>query len=93
MRNNVQLIGHIGSISPKSKEYGNVNFKIIVHDTYQNAMGEVVSSDIEFDCVAWGKVAEIAEKYLSPKTIVAVAGKLTPNKLFLEITVQEIMVL
>jgi single-strand DNA-binding protein len=49
---------------------------VATHETYRNAQGEKVTETTWHNLVAWGKVAEIAEKYLTKGKEVAVEGKL-----------------
>lgn len=49
---------------------------IATKDTYKNATGEKVTETQWHNLVAWGKTAEIAEKYLKKGNEVAVEGKL-----------------
>ena len=80
LRNNVQLIGNLG-MNPevKSLESGSTvaKFSIATSDRYKNNKGEQVEETTWHNLVAWGKTAEIAEKYLKKGSQVAVDGKLT----------------
>ena len=46
------------------------------NESYRNASGEKVTETTWHNLVAWGKVAEIAEKYLVKGSEVALEGKL-----------------
>ena len=46
------------------------------NESYRNAKGEKVTETTWHNLVAWGKVADIAEKYLNKGTEVAIEGKL-----------------
>ena len=80
LRNNVQLIGNLG-MNPEVKtlESGSTvaKFSIATSDRYKNNKGEQVEETTWHNLVAWGKTAEIAEKYLKKGSQVAVDGKLT----------------
>ena len=79
IRNKVQLIGNLGQIPEvRTTENGKkvARFSIATNDTYRNANGEKVSETSWHNVVAWGKLAEIAEKYLTKGKEVAVEGKL-----------------
>ena len=80
LRNNVQLIGNLG-MNPEVKtlESGSTvaKFSIATSDRYKNNKGEQVEETTWHNVVAWGKTAEIAEKYLKKGSQVAVDGKLT----------------
>ncbi len=79
LRNKVQLIGHLGGV-PEVKEFGTgkkmVKFTMATNETYKNAQGERVTETQWHNVVTWGKVAEIAELYLSKGKEVAIEGKL-----------------
>jgi single-strand DNA-binding protein len=51
-------------------------FSIATHDVYRGANGEKVQETFWHNLVAWGKLAEIAEKYLGRGSEVAIEGKL-----------------
>ncbi len=80
LRNNVQLIGNLG-MNPEVKtlESGSTvaKFSIATSDRYKNNKAEQVEETTWHNVVAWGKTAEIAEKYLKKGSQVAVDGKLT----------------
>jgi single-strand DNA-binding protein len=79
IRNKVQLIGNLGQLPEiRTTESGKkvAHFSIATHDNYRNAKGEKVSETSWHNVVAWGKLAEIAEKYLTKGKEVAVVGKL-----------------
>lgn len=79
LKNKVQLIGNLGN-SPEVKTTENgkklARFSIATNENYRNAKGEKVKETTWHNLVAWGKVAEIAEKYLTKGKEVAVEGKL-----------------
>lgn len=79
MKNRVQLIGNLGQ-DPEIKNLENGNkmakMSIATNETYKNAKGEYVTETQWHNIVAWGKVAEVAEKYLKKGSEVVVDGKL-----------------
>jgi single-strand DNA-binding protein len=79
LRNKVQLIGHLGNVPEvKNTDAGKklVRFSIATNETYRNAKGEKVKETQWHSLIAWGKVADIAEKYLNKGSEVAIEGKL-----------------
>lgn len=82
LKNKVQLIGNLGNAPEvRNTESGKklVRFSIATSETYRNAKGEKVKETQWHNLIAWGKVAEIAEKYLTKGTEVAIEGKLMNN--------------
>ncbi len=82
LKNKVQLIGNLGNAPEvRNTESGKklVRFSIATNETYRNAKGEKVKETQWHNLIAWGKVAEIAEKYLTKGTEVAIEGKLMNN--------------
>ena len=79
LKNKVQLIGNLGG-KPEVKETENgkklVTFSIATNESYRNAKGEKITETQWHRVVAWGKVAEIAEKYLDKGKEIAIEGKL-----------------
>ena len=79
LRNKVTLIGHIG------KEVEIVNFEkgmkatvsLATNDYYTNSLGEKVEETQWHNLVAFGKTAEIMQKYVQKGKEIAVEGKLT----------------
>ena len=53
-----------------------VKFSVATNEIYRNANGEKIKETQWHNLVAWGKVADIAEKYLLKGTEVAIEGKL-----------------
>lgn len=79
LKNKVQLIGNLGQNPEiKTTESGRklARFSIATHETYRNAKGETVKETQWHNMVAWGKVAEISEKYLTKGSEVVIEGKL-----------------
>jgi single-strand DNA-binding protein len=79
LKNKVQLIGNLGN-NPEVKtlESGKkmAKFSIATNETYRNAKGEKELETQWHNLIAWGKVAEIAEKFLQKGSEVALEGKL-----------------
>jgi len=79
LKNKVQLIGNLGA-NPEVKTTENgkklARFSIATNEVYRNAKGDKVTETQWHNVIAWGKVAEIAEKYLFKGSEVAVEGKL-----------------
>ncbi len=79
LRNKVQLIGNLGNAPEvRTTENGKklAQFNVATSESYRNAKGEKVTETQWHRVVAWGKVAEIAEKYLDKGKEVALEGKL-----------------
>lgn len=78
MRNSVTLIGHLGKdpevkVFEKSKK---TSFSLATNDAYKNAKGEMVKDTQWHNLVIWGKLADVAGKYLKKGSFVAIEGKL-----------------
>jgi len=80
MKNRVQLIGHVGQ-DPEVKTVGNnrklANLTLATNDHYYNDAGEKVEQTEWHRLTAWGKTAEIIEKYVSKGKEIGIQGKLT----------------
>jgi len=79
LKNKVQLIGNLGNAPEvKTTETGKklARFNVATNESYRNAKGEKVTETTWHNLVAWGKVAEIAEKYLQKGSEIAIEGKL-----------------
>lgn len=80
LKNKVQLIGNLGNAPEiKNLESGKkmARLSIATNESYKKENGERVTETQWHNVIAWGKVAEIAEQYLSKGSEVAVEGKLT----------------
>jgi single-strand DNA-binding protein len=79
LRNKVQLIGHLGK-NPEIKIFESgrkkASFSIATNETYRNAKGEKVEETHWHNVIAWGKLAEIAEKHFVKGKQLALEGKL-----------------
>ena len=80
LRNKVQLIGNVGN-EPEitNLESGKkvAKFSIATNESYKDSNGEKVTNTQWHNIVAWGKIAEIIEKYVGKGKEVALEGKLT----------------
>lgn len=80
MKNTVQLIGNVGN-DPEIKNLDGgrklANLTIATNDSYKNDKGEKVEQTEWHKVVAWGKTAEIIEKYVTKGKEIAIEGKLT----------------
>jgi len=105
LKNKIQLIGHLGN-PPEVKNTENgkkmARFSIATNEDYTNAKGEKVRETTWHNIVAWGKVAEIVEKFLVKGSEVIIEGKLINRsyhdkegvkKYITEVEVNELMML
>lgn len=80
LKNSVRLIGNLGQ-NPEVKNVSTgkkvARFSIATSDKYKNEKGETITETYWHNLVAWGKLAEIVEKYLQKGNEVAIEGKLT----------------
>ena len=105
LKNKVQLIGNLGNVPEvRNTESGKkmVRFSVATNESYRNVKGEKITETQWHNLVAWGKVADIAEKYLAKGTEVAIEGKLVNRnytdkagikKYLTEIQVHELLLL
>lgn len=80
LRNKVTLIGHTGKeVEIYNFENGNrkATVTLATNDYYSNASGERVEETQWHNLVAFGKSAEVLEKYVPKGKEIAVEGKLT----------------
>ncbi len=79
LRNRVQLFGNPG-MDPEviNLENGNklAKFSMATNDYYKNAKGEKVTETQWHNLVAWGKTAELVEKFVRKGKELGVEGKL-----------------
>ena len=105
LRNSVQLIGNLG-MDPEVKtlESGKTvaRLSLATSERYKDQKGEKVENTTWHTLVAWGKTAEIAEKFLKKGSEVAIEGKLSnrsyetkegEKKYISEVVVNEILML
>ena len=80
IKNKVQLIGHVGQ-EPEIKTFEGgkkvANITIATNESYTNNKGEKVENTEWHRITAWGKVADIIEKYVIKGKEIAIEGKLT----------------
>ena len=80
LRNKVQLIGNAGK-DPEVKTFEGgrklATISIATSESYTNDKGEKITDTQWHNLVAWGKTAEIIEKYVVKGNQFAVEGKLT----------------
>ena len=105
LKNKVQLIGNLGN-APEVKTFDGgkklVKMSIATNESYKNKKGEKVTETFWHNLAAWGKTADIAEKYLNKGSEVAIEGKLTnrsytdkegKKKYITEVQVNELLIL
>ncbi|HBD26358.1 single-stranded DNA-binding protein [Flavobacterium sp.] len=105
MKNRVQLIGHVGQEPEiKNLEGGKklANISIATNEVYYKDNGDKVEKTEWHRVTAWGKTAEIIEKYVVKGKELGIEGKLTTrsyddkdgNKKYItEIVANEILLL
>jgi single-strand DNA-binding protein len=80
MKNKVQLIGHVGQ-DPEIKTFDGgkkvANLTIATNEVYYKENGDKVEQTEWHKISAWGKTAEIIEKFVTKGKEIAVEGKLT----------------
>jgi len=105
MKNRVQLIGNVGQ-DPEVKTLENgrklAHLNIATNEVYRNDKGEKIEQTEWHRVTAWGKTAEIIEKFVVKGKEVAVDGKLThrsyddkngERRFITEVVVNEILLL
>ncbi|MFV8441319.1 single-stranded DNA-binding protein [Flavobacterium sp. LB2P44] len=79
LRNKVQLIGHVGN-DPEIKTFDGgkklANFTLATNESYKNDKGEKIEETQWHKLIAWGKTADIIEKYVAKGKEIAIEGKL-----------------
>ena len=79
LKNRVQLIGNVGN-DPEIKNLDNgkkvAQISIATNESYINANGEKVKDTQWHRVTAWGKTAELVEKYITKGKEIAIEGKL-----------------
>ncbi len=105
LKNKVQLIGNLGNAPEvRTTETGKklVRFSVATSDVYRSAAGEKVKQTQWHNVIAWGTLADIAEKYLTKGSEIALEGKLMNRnyidkegnkKIFTEIQASELLML
>ena len=105
MKNTVQLIGNVGN-DPEIKTFDGgrklANLTIATNDSYKNDKGEKVEQTEWHKVVAWGKTADLIEKYVTKGLQIGIEGKLThrsyedkngDKKYNTEVVVNELLIL
>ena len=105
IRNSVRLIGNLGQ-DPEIKNLEGdkklAKFSIATKEIYKNDAGEKVTETFWHNVVIWGKLADIAERYLQKGSQVVIEGKLTNRnytdkegikRFFTEIVANELLML
>lgn len=80
LRNKVTLIGHTGKdVEVVNFENGGLkaSVSLATNDYYTNAQGEKVEDTQWHNLVAFGKTADIMQKYVTKGKEIAVEGKIT----------------
>lgn len=105
LRNKVQLIGNPGmDAEVKVLENGNklAKFSIATNETYKNNKGERVTETQWHNLIAWGKTAELVERFVKKGKEIGIEGKLTTRnyetsegqkRYVTEVVVQELLLL
>jgi single-strand DNA-binding protein len=80
LRNKVQLIGNVGN-DPEIKTFDGgkklAKLNLATNESYKNEKGEKVEETQWHSLIAWGKTADIIEKYVVKGKEIAIEGKLT----------------
>jgi len=105
LRNKVQLIGNLGN-DPEiiTLESGKklAKFSLATNESYKDANGEKQTKTDWHNLVAWGKTADIIEKYVTKGKEIAIEGKLSTrsyetkegeNRYVTEVIVNELLML
>lgn len=105
IKNRVQLIGNVGN-DPEIKTFEEgkkkASLTIATNETYKNEKGDKVDQTEWHNLVAWGKTAEIIEKYVPKGKQIAIEGKLVhrsyedkngEKRYITEVLIQEILLL
>ncbi|UZD22840.1 single-stranded DNA-binding protein [Algoriphagus halophytocola] len=105
LRNKVQLIGRLGSkVEIKNLDGGKTLGKVSMatNEYYKNQKGERVEETTWHNLVAWGKQAELLDKYTDKGSEIAIEGKISNrsyedkegNKRYIsEVVVQNILLM
>jgi len=79
LKNKVQLIGNLGNKPEiRSLESGKkvARFSMATNEVYRSQKGDKITETQWHNLIAWGKVAELAEKFLDKGTEIMIEGKL-----------------
>ncbi len=79
LRNKVQLIGNLGN-TPDVKTFEDgkklARFSMATNEVHRDRAGRKETETCWHNIVAWGRIAELAEKYLTKGKEIAIEGKL-----------------
>jgi len=79
LKNKVQLIGNLGN-APEVRTIDSgrklARFSVATNENYTNQQGQKIKETLWHNLIAWGKTAEIVEKYLVKGSEVVIQGKL-----------------
>ncbi len=79
LRNSVRLIGHLGQ-NPETRTTTSgkkvASFSLATNETFIDANGQKVSETMWHSLIAWGKQADIAEKFLEKGKEICIDGKI-----------------
>lgn len=82
LRNRVQLMGNLGN-NPEVKNLKSgkklAKFSLATNEFYTDKKGEKIQNTDWHNIIVWGKLADVAEDYLTKGKEVIVVGKLTYN--------------
>jgi len=105
LKNNVKLVGNVGAV-PSITNLDNgkkvARLSLATNETFKNSKGEKQTETNWHTLIAWGKAAEIVEKYVTKGKEIAIDGKLTSRsyenkegekRYVTEVIVQEILLL
>lgn len=105
LRNKVQLIGNVGqepTITTLESGKKVARISLATNEHYKNGKGEKQTDTNWHNLVAWGKTADIIEKYVTKGKEIAIEGKLTSRsyedkdnmkRYITEVVVDEILLL
>ena len=105
LRNKVQLIGNVGNepemtVLESGKKV--IRFSMATNETFKKANGQKSQVTDWHNVVAWGKTAEIIERYAAKGKLIAVEGKLSSRsyetsegekRYIIEVIVNEVVLL
>lgn len=80
LRNSVRLIGRLGQNPDVKRLNGGKTLAkctIATSETYKNESGEKVEETQWHNIIAWGKQADVVEKYVKKGQEIAIEGKLS----------------
>ena len=80
LKNKVQLIGNVGqepTITNLDSGKKVVRLSVATNESYKDSKGEKQTNTNWHNLVAWGKTADIIEKYVTKGKEIAIEGKLT----------------